>query len=129
MKLKELTPKSQIRLLKSIRHRVTEAQKDSCYAFLCNHFYFANRSLSTVNDCDANSMIFSDEWRYRERHFTERVPMFTFDNALGFGASHCWDDFGGGWWESTDYDNRLAFLNWMIGELEQTQDKFIMGTF
>ena len=128
MKLKKLTPKSQIRLLKSIRHRLTEAQKDSCYAFLCNHFYFADRALCKI-DRDSSGLLFGDGYRQRQKHFTERVPMFTFDNALGFGASCTWEQLGGGWWNSNDYDNRLAFLNWMIDELEKTQDKFIMGAF
>ena len=46
----------------------------------------------------------------------EYIPLFTYENACKYSENTITGDY---WWPRNDYINRLAFLDWMISELEK----------
>lgn len=46
----------------------------------------------------------------------EYIPIFTYENACKYSENTITGDY---WWPRNDYINRLAFLDWMIYQLER----------
>ncbi len=108
MKNKELSVKEEIKVLKGVKSLLNKFKtRELPPSFgLC---YFLQEKITSLKP----SIIVHpyDENKY--------IPLFTNKNALKFNATK--GDYGDLWWNIRPYDfeNRIAFLNWMIEELEK----------
>lgn len=98
MELKTLTTEEQIRVLKEARKRVLNKKENLC---LC---YRIKQALIKIY----GETIFLNE-------IQNYIPLFRIDYAI----EHAKATYGLFWWPKSNKKNRLAFLDWMISELEK----------
>lgn len=112
----------QIKLLQEIKAEIIRRSKldfDSNQddaAWMCNIYY----DLAQGGD--------NFDWSEREEKLREDIPLFTFKNALQFGADISLVREGQGWWDGLEYTLRIHFIDWMIEQLEiEDNNTFMMG--
>ena len=98
MELKTLTTEEQIQVLKEARKRLLNEKDELC---LC---YRIRQALVKI---------------YGEitllNEIQDYIPLFRIDYAIEHAKATC----GLFWWPKRNKKNRLAFLDWMISELEK----------
>lgn len=100
MELKTLTTEEQIQVIKEARKRVLNKKNNFC---LC---YMLKQALIKIY---GKITLLNEIQNY--------IPLFTKENAIKFAQAK--PDYSGFWWKRYNYKDRLAFLDWMISELEK----------
>lgn len=96
----------QLELLREIRK---ELLKRDGNLFLCN--IYADIRVIAPNTSHYRTR------RQRRQLLKQEIPLFTYENALEFNATHIpngrYIDISP-WWERDNLEDRLAFIDWMI---------------
>jgi hypothetical protein len=102
----ELTNKEQIKVLKRARVKVFWREIDF---WLCPIISGTLEEMLPIDNFGKTKVVANSQ-------IAEYIPLFTYENAVKYANAK--EDALGYWWDYyDDKDNRLKFIDWMIGEL------------